>query len=53
MTREGQSRSTARKLAALCVMIAAFLLAATLCVGAPEVHAPLPNIFRPESTPAD
>ena len=42
-----------RKLAAACVLIFGFLLAATLCFGAPESSAPIPNIFRPASTPAD
>ena len=35
------------------MLLGGFLLAASLCFGAAEVHAPLPNIFRTESTPAD
>jgi len=50
---ENKVPGTARKLAALAVLICGFLLAASLCFGAAENHAPLPNIFRPESTPAD
>jgi cytochrome c oxidase subunit 2 len=50
---ENKVPGTARKLAALAVLIAGFLLAASLCFGAAETHAPLPNIFRTESTPAD
>jgi len=50
---ENKVPGTARKLAALAVLIGGFLLAASLCFGAAENHAPLPNIFRPESTPAD
>jgi cytochrome c oxidase subunit 2 len=43
----------ARKLAPLALLIAGFLLVASLCFGAPESRAQIPNIFRPESTPAD
>src|ERR1700724_3472163 len=42
-----------RKLAPLALLIAGFLLVASLCFGAPERRAQIPNIFRPESTPAD
>ncbi len=50
---ESRVPGTTRRLAALAVLIGGFLLAASLCFGAAQVHAPLPNIFRTESTPAD
>jgi cytochrome c oxidase subunit 2 len=48
-----QTRSLVSKLAGVGVLLAGFLLAATLCFGAPATLPQIPNIFRPESTPAD
>jgi cytochrome c oxidase subunit 2 len=39
--------------AGIAVLIAGFLLAAGLCAGAPANPSQIPNIFKPESTPAD
>jgi len=35
------------------VLLVAGLLAATLCYAAPTTPSPIPNIFKPQSTPAD
>ena len=35
------------------VLLAEMLLATNLCAAGPQVDHPLPNIFKPESTPAD
>jgi cytochrome c oxidase subunit 2 len=48
-----QPRSLARTIAAIIVLLAGFLLDVTLCLGAPASPTQVPNIFRPESTPAD
>ena len=48
-----QTRSHVSKMAGIAVLLAGFLLAATLCFGAPANPCQIPNIFRPESTPAD
>src|ERR1700693_5011911 len=50
--RAEQARSLAQKVAGVAVLIAGVLLAATLCFGAPASPSQIPNIFRPESTPA-
>src|ERR1700676_1762608 len=42
-----------RKLAALAVLIAGFLMAVSVCFGAPGDGVQIPSIFRPGSTPAD
>src|SRR5580658_3974748 len=47
------TRSLLSKVAGIAVLLAGFLLAATLCFGAPADPSQIPNIFRPESTPAD
>jgi cytochrome c oxidase subunit 2 len=41
------------KVAGIAVLLAGGLLAATLCFGAPADPSQIPNIFKPESTPAD
>jgi cytochrome c oxidase subunit 2 len=48
-----QALGVAKKLVALAVLAAGFLLAASLCVGATGTNPPIPNIFKPQSTPAD
>jgi cytochrome c oxidase subunit 2 len=53
MKGEDQAPGLARTLAALAVLVGGFLLAASLCFGAPANLGQIPNIFRPESTPAD
>ena len=42
-----------RILAATSVLVGGVLLAAKLCMGAPANASQIPNIFKPESTPAD
>jgi cytochrome c oxidase subunit 2 len=48
-----QTRKVASKAAGIAVLLAGFLLAAKLCIGAPANHSQIPSIFRPDSTPAD
>src|SRR5271170_6433469 len=48
-----QTRKVASKAAGIAVLLAGFLLAAKLCIGAPANHLQIPSIFRPDSTPAD
>jgi cytochrome c oxidase subunit II len=48
-----QTRNVASKAAGVAVLLAGFLLAAKLCIGAPANHLQIPSIFRPDSTPAD
>jgi cytochrome c oxidase subunit 2 len=48
-----QTRILVSKAAGVLVLTAGFLLAARLCFGAPVDSPRTPNIFRPESTPAD
>ena len=48
-----QTRILLNKATAIAVLLAGFLLAATLCFGAPADSSQIPNIFRPASTPAD
>jgi cytochrome c oxidase subunit II len=48
-----QTRNLASKAAGVAVLLAGFLLAAKLCIGAPANHSQIPSIFRPDSTPAD
>ena len=53
MKRIGQTRSALRKLAAIAIVLAISLLAATLCIAGPVDPSQIPNIFQPQSTPAD
>ncbi|MFY9688383.1 MAG: cytochrome c oxidase subunit II [Candidatus Acidiferrales bacterium] len=53
MRRREQIRILLTKATGVLVLIAGFLLAARLCFGAPADFSRTPNIFRPESTPAD
>jgi cytochrome c oxidase subunit 2 len=48
-----QTRDLLSKVLSIAVLLAGFLLAARLCVGAPANLSQVPSIFRPESTPAD
>src|SRR5271156_2073462 len=48
-----QTRSLGRKIAGIAVLLAGFLLAATLCFGSSPNSAQVPSIFKPQSTPAD
>jgi cytochrome c oxidase subunit II len=53
MRHSEQTRGHLSKIAGIAVLLAGFLLAATLCFGAPANPPPVPSIFKPESTPAD
>jgi cytochrome c oxidase subunit II len=58
MDRENASRRTARardlsRIAGLMFLLAGILLAAGLCSARPSSDHPIPNIFQPQSTPAD
>ncbi len=53
MKCQNQAPGLARKLAALAVLMVGFVLATSLCSGAPGNPTQIPSIFRPESTPAD
>ena len=48
-----QTRSLGRKIAGIAVLLAGFLLSATLCFGSSPNGSQIPSIFRPQSTPAD
>jgi len=48
-----QTRILRSKATGIAVLLAGFLLAARLCLGAPADSSQVPNIFRPASTPAD
>jgi cytochrome c oxidase subunit II len=48
-----QTRVLVSKVTGVVVLLTGFLLAARLCFGAPADSSRSPNIFRPESTPAD
>lgn len=48
-----QTRILVSKAAGVIVLLTGFLFAARLCFGAPVDSSRTPNIFRPESTPAD
>lgn len=48
-----QTRGLVSKIAGIGVLIAGFLLAATLCFGGPADPSQIPSIFKPQSTPAD
>lgn len=49
----GESRGRISKVAGIAVLLAGALLAATLCFGAPADPGQIPNIFKPQSTPAN
>jgi cytochrome c oxidase subunit II len=52
--RSGErTRGLASRLAGIILLLAGFLLAAKLCIGAPSQVSQIPNIFKPDSTPAD
>ena len=53
MRRDEQTRILVSKATGILVFLTAFLLAARLCFGASVDSSQTPNIFRPESTPAD
>ena len=53
MKELGKHRLVASKLVGIAVLLAGLLLAARLCLGAPENASQNPNIFKPLSTPAD
>jgi cytochrome c oxidase subunit II len=48
-----KTRILLRKTIGIAVLLAGFLLATRLCLGAPADSSQTPNIFRPASTPAD
>jgi cytochrome c oxidase subunit 2 len=51
-----QTRNLVSRLAGIAILLAGFLLAAKLCAGAPGAPSDpsqIPNIFKPDSTPAD
>ena len=48
-----QTRELVSKVTGVFVLLMGFLLAARLCFGAPLNSSRSPNIFKPESTPAD
>lgn len=49
-----KNRDLAGKLVGIAVLLAGFLLAAKLCLGAPPAdHFQVPSIFKPQSTPAE
>jgi cytochrome c oxidase subunit 2 len=52
MRRDEQTRGLLSKAAGVALVLAGVLLAATLCFGAPTDPAQIPNIFKPQSTPA-
>jgi cytochrome c oxidase subunit II len=49
----GEARSLISKLAGIAVLLVGALLAATLCFGSPVDPGQIPNIFKPQSTPAN
>jgi cytochrome c oxidase subunit II len=53
MSCSEQTRVLLSKAAGIAVLVAGFLLATRLCFGAPADSSRTPNIFRPESTPAN
>lgn len=52
MKRNHQTRIFLSKTTGIAVLLAGFLLAARLCLGAPGNPSQAPNIFKPASTPA-
>jgi cytochrome c oxidase subunit II len=53
MKRSGQAQGLARKAAGIALLLVGVLLAAQLCGAAQADPSPIPNIFKPASTPAD
>jgi cytochrome c oxidase subunit II len=53
MRLDERKRSLTNRVVGIAVLLAGFLLAARLCAGAPTNPSQIPNIFQPESTPAD
>jgi cytochrome c oxidase subunit II len=53
MKRSQQAHVPIHKLAGIAVLLVGVLLVATLCFGAPADPSQIPNIFRPQSTPAN
>src|SRR5208282_126146 len=53
MKCSGQTRSLERNMAGVAVLLAGGLLAAQLCFAAPTDPSQIPNIFKPQSTPAN
>jgi cytochrome c oxidase subunit II len=53
MTSRQESTDLPRIIASALVFVVGFFLAATLCFGAQAGPPQIPNIFKPESTPAD
>jgi cytochrome c oxidase subunit 2 len=53
MKRSGQAGGLARKAAIFALLLVGVLLAAQLSAAAPANPPPVPNIFKPASTPAD
>jgi cytochrome c oxidase subunit 2 len=53
MKRSEQTRGFVSKVAGIAILLAGFLLAATLCAAASAGPSQVPSIFRPDSTPAD
>jgi cytochrome c oxidase subunit II len=51
--RTAQSPGLRRKIAGIAVVLAGFLFAARLCLGAPANPGQIPSIFDPHSTPAE
>jgi cytochrome c oxidase subunit II len=52
MKSSGQTRRLGRNMAGIAVLLAGGLLAAQLCFAAPTDPSQIPNIFKPQSTPA-
>src|SRR5271155_5951089 len=48
-----QTRSRASNILGIAFLLAGFLIAATVCAADPAGPSQIPNIFRPDSTPAD
>jgi cytochrome c oxidase subunit II len=53
MKRGSLARGLARRAAGIALLLVGVLLVAQLCAGAPANPPPIPNIFKPASTPAD
>jgi cytochrome c oxidase subunit II len=52
MNRSAQTRALLARVAGIAVLLAAGLLAASLCFASPSDLSQAPNIFKPQSTPA-
>jgi cytochrome c oxidase subunit 2 len=53
MKRSEQTRSRASNVLGIAFLLAGFLIAATVCAADPAGPSQIPNIFKPDSTPAD